>query len=141
MINHTSSTIKKKTMDKTNLQKGLVKRMTKKFRDHLKVALKSDGRYKIVLAKFEKTKYSDVLLIDVVSVSGGETIFTYFTALLTKQIREYFKTEEIDPNLCSEILSGLCFIYKGETTSVEGNTYSDVEIYVAEERDDAFQYR
>ena len=67
-----------------DLQKAMVSSISKKFRDSLKTAVKKDELYTITKCSKEKTKYSNVLFIDVIPVSGGECIETYFTDLVTK---------------------------------------------------------
>ena len=123
-----SSNVVKRVKTKEKLLKGLIKKMAKKFPEHVKVVLELNVMYKIIAAKVEKTKYSDVIVIDVVPCLGGDTVVTYFTALVTDQFIEYFKSEGVSLKNTPEILVDLCFLYKGEVTSQEGNKYSDIEL-------------
>ena len=116
------------------LQKALVDKMSnEKFRKPLRVALKAHGDYTIRKCTVEKTRYSTVLLIDVIPATGGATIETYFTDLVTRPILEFCATEGGN---AEELLLGVCFTYRGEVKSEAGNMYADVDFAGADKQEE-----
>ena len=114
---------------KQDLRKALLKRLCKVFRDPLKKALKPHELYIITKCSIVKSKYSDIMHIDVVPALGGDVIETYFAELVTKQIVE---SCEAEGGNYEELLPGVQFTYQGEVTSKGGHTYARVEFAVDE---------
>ena len=114
------------------LQKAMISSISKPFRDSLKIAVKKDQRYVITKANKEQTKFGDVLFIDAILVSGGETIETFFTDLITKRVLKFCKNSN---EKCENLLPGIQFTYKGDITSSGGNTYSNVEFAIDDNKD------
>ena len=115
---------------KQDLRKALLKRMCKKtFRDPLKRALKPHELYIITKCSIKKSKYSDVMYIDVVPALGGDVIETYFAELMTKKIVE---SCEAEGGNYEELLPGVQFTYQGEVTSKLGHTYARVDFAMDE---------
>ena len=129
-ISKLSSTVMKQKSRKQDLRKSLLKRMCKKtFRDPLKRALKPHELYIITKCSIKKSKYSDVMYIDVVPALGGDVIETYFAELLTKKIVE---SCEAEGGNYEELLPGVQFTYQGEVTSKLGHTYARVDFAMDE---------
>ena len=129
-ISKLSSTVMKQKSRKQDLRKALLKRMCKKtFRDPLKRALKPHELYIITKCSIKKSKYSDVMYIDVVPALGGDVIETYFAELLTKKIVE---SCEAEGGNYEELLPGVQFTYQGEVTSKLGHTYARVDFAMDE---------
>ena len=118
---------------KQDLRKALLKRMCKVFRDPLKKALKPHELYIITKCSIVKSKYSDIMHIDVVPALGGDVIETYFAELVTKQIVE---SCEAEGGNYEELLPGVQFTYQGEVTSKGGHTYARVEFAVDESNEE-----
>ena len=115
------------------LQKALVDKMSnKKFRKPLRVALKAHGDYTIIKCTVEKTRYSTVLLIDVIPATGGAKIETYFTNSVTKRMLECCAAEG---GSAEELVPGISFIYRGEIKSEAGNMYPNVDFCIDEEEE------
>ena len=114
---------------KQDLRKALLKRLCKVFRDPLKKALKPHELYIITKCSIKKSKYSDVMYIDVVPALGGDVIETYFAELLTKKIVE---SCEAEGGNYEELLPGVQFTYQGEVTSKLGHTYARVDFAMDE---------
>ena len=115
---------------KQDLRKALLKRMCKKtFRDPLKRALKPHELYIITKCSIVKSKYPDVMYIDVVPALGGDVIETYFAELMTKKIVE---SCEAEGGNYEELLPGVQFTYQGEVTSKLGHTYARVDFAMDE---------
>ena len=114
------------------LQKAMILSISKPFRDSLKIAVKKDQRYVITKANKEQTKFGDVLFIDAILVSGGETIETFFTDLITKRVLKFC---EKSGEKCEDLVPGIQFTYRGEITSSAGNTYSNVEFAINDNKD------
>ena len=128
-----SPVVKPKSKKRT-LQKTLVSKMCyKKFRKPLKVALEPNVIYTIIKCTVEKTRYSTVLLIDVIPATGGAKIETYFTDLVTRPILEFCATEGGN---AEELLLGVCFTYRGEVKSEAGNMYADVDFAGADKQEE-----
>ena len=129
-ISKLSSTVMKQKSRKQDLRKALLKRMCKKtFRDPLKRALKPHELYIITKCSIVKSKYPDVMYIDVVPALGGDVIETYFAELLTKKIVE---SCEAEGGNYEELLPGVQFTYQGEVTSKLGHTYARVDFAMDE---------
>ena len=129
-ISKLSSTVMKQKSRKQDLRKALLKRMCKKtFRDPLKRALKPHELYIITKCSIKKSKYSDVMYIDVVPALGGDVIETYFAELMTKKIVE---SCEAEGGNYEELLPGVQFTYQGEVTSKLGHTYARVDFAMDE---------
>lgn len=126
-----------KIKNKDQLQNQLVTKLTKRFPDHIKEVLDSENKtvYTITKASFEKTRYGEVILISVIPASGGKTIYTYFTALITSKILEFCKEQNVKTEY-GELLVGLNIVYKGEIKSAEGNWYSDIVFITAKDEED-----
>ena len=118
---------------KQDLRKALLKRLCKVFRDPLKKALKPHELYIITKCSIVKSKYSDIMHIDVVPALGGDVIETYFAELLTKQI---VASCEAEGGNYEELLPGVQFTYQGEVTSKGGHTYARVEFAVDESNEE-----
>ena len=114
------------------LQKAMISSISKPFRDPLKIAVKKDQRYVITKANKEQTKFGDVLFIDAIPVSGGEIIETFFTDLITKRVLKFC---EKSGEKCEDLVPGIQFTYRGEITSSAGNTYSNVEFAIDDNKD------
>ena len=128
-ISKLSSTVMKQKSRKQDLRKALLKRMCKKIRDPLKKALKPHELYIITKCSIKKSKYSDVMYIDVVPALGGDVIETYFAELMTKKIVE---SCEAEGGNYEELLPGVQFTYQGEVTSKLGHTYARVDFAMDE---------
>ena len=129
-ISKLSSTVMKQKSRKQDLRKALLKRMCKKtFRDPLKRALKPHELYIITKCSIVKSKYPDVMYIDVVPALGGDVIETYFAELMTKKIVE---SCEAEGGNYEELLPGVQFTYQGEVTSKLGHTYARVDFAMDE---------
>ena len=128
-ISKLSSTVMNQKSRKQDLRKALLKRMCKTFRDPLKRALKPHELYIITKCSIKKSKYSDVMYIDVVPALGGDVIETYFAELLTKKIVE---SCEAEGGNYEELLPGVQFTYQGEVTSKLGHTYARVDFAMDE---------
>ena len=126
-----------KSKIKYQFQNQLVTKLSKRFPDHLKEVLDSENRtlYTIKKASVEKTRYGEIILINVIPASGGKTIYTYFTALITSKILDFCKEQDVKTE-CGDLLEGLNFIYKGEIKSAEGNWYSDIVFTTAAAKDE-----
>ena len=129
-ISKLSSTVMKQKSRKQDLRKALLKRMCKKtFRDPLKRALKPHELYIITKCSIVKSKYPDVMYIDVVPALGGDVIETYFAEFMTKKIVE---SCEAEGGNYEELLPGVQFTYQGEVTSKLGHTYARVDFAMDE---------
>ena len=132
-ISKLSSVVMKQKSRKQDLRKALLKRLCKVFRDPLKKALKPHELYIITKCSIVKSKYSDIMHIDVVPALGGDVIETYFAELVTKQIVE---SCEAEGGNYEELLPGVQFTYQGEVTSKGGHTYARVEFAVDESNEE-----
>ena len=110
----------------------MVSSISKPFCDSVKIAVKKNKSYIITKASKERTKFGDILFIDAIPVSGGEIIETFFSDLITKRVLKFC---EKSGEKCEDLVPGIQFTYRGEITSSAGNTYSNVEFALDDNKD------